>query len=176
MDITTKIKSKIRNVKDFPKEGIVFKDITPILSDPGLCDEITGELANYWGAHSIDAIAAVESRGFFFGMLMAQRLHVPFIPVRKEGKLPSDTIAHSYALEYGMATVEIHQDSVEAGWNVLVHDDLLATGGTAVAAAELVQRLDGAVAGFSFLIDLTFLSGKDALTPYSPEIKSLISY
>ena len=109
-------------------------------------------------------------------MPMAQQLKVPFIPVRKEGKLPSSTVAHSYALEYGTATVEVHEDSIQRNWRVIVHDDLLPTGGTAVAAAELVKKLKGSVVGFSFLIDLSFLNGRDALRLHTPEIMALTSY
>ena len=176
MDISDKIKGKIRDVKDFPKEGIVFKDITPLLMEPQLYSEIAEKLSGYWSGHQVDAIAAVESRGFFFGMLMANQLKVPFIPVRKIGKLPYTTVQYSYELEYGKATVEIHDDAVKEGWNVLIHDDLLATGGTAIAAAELVKLLGGEVAGFSFLIALEFLKGEQQLTKYTNEVHRMIIY
>ncbi|MEO1097937.1 MAG: adenine phosphoribosyltransferase [Bacteroidota bacterium] len=176
MNIVDKVKSKIRDVKDFPKPGIIFKDVTPLLSDPQLCVEIVNALANHWQHMRVDAVVGIESRGFLFGMLLAQSMEVPFIPVRKQGKLPWNTISHSYALEYGEATVEVHTDSIDPNWNVLVHDDLLATGGTADAAAELIKKLKGTVAGFSFLVELEFLEGKTKLNEHNTEIRSLIYY
>ncbi|MEM7106919.1 MAG: adenine phosphoribosyltransferase [Bacteroidota bacterium] len=176
VNLVDKVKSKIRDVKDFPKPGIVFKDITPLLADPKLCADIISVLAGHWQADRIDAVVGIESRGFLFGILLAQKMNVPFVPVRKQGKLPSDTIGFSYALEYGEATVEIHTDSIDPNWNVLIHDDLLATGGTANAAAELVQRLSASVAGFSFLVELEFLEGKKKLQNYASAVKSLIHY
>ncbi|MEM9298477.1 MAG: adenine phosphoribosyltransferase [Bacteroidota bacterium] len=176
MNIVDKVKSKIRDVKDFPKPGIIFKDVTPLLSDPQLCVEIVNALANHWQHRRVDAVVGIESRGFLFGMLLAQSMEVPFIPVRKQGKLPWNTISHSYALEYGEATVEVHTDSIDPNWNVLVHDDLLATGGTADAAAELIKKLKGTVAGFSFLVELEFLEGKTKLNEHNTEIRSLIYY
>lgn len=176
MNITEKIKNSIRDIKDFPKEGIVFKDITPILLDPKLCEEIVDEFIKDIAPLKPDAIACVEARGFFFGTLIAQRLQIPFIPIRKKGKLPYDTISHSYDLEYGSATIEMHDDAIQKGWNVLIHDDLLATGGTASAAAELVTKKEATIVGFSFLVDLTFLGGEKLLSPYCQKIVSLIEY
>lgn len=176
MKLADKIKSKIRDVHDFPKKGIVFKDITPVLGDALLCKDITQEMVDQWGDQKLDAVIGIESRGFIFGMLLAYQLDIPFIPIRKVGKLPHTTVQYSYELEYGTATMEIHEDAIQENWNVLIHDDLLATGGTAEAAAELVKILNGRVAGFSFLIDLTFLNGKQKLNIYSPNIKSLIAY
>jgi adenine phosphoribosyltransferase len=176
MNITDKIKNVIRDIKDFPKEGIVFKDITPILLDPKLCKEIVDEFVKGLEELKPDAIACVEARGFFFGTLIAQRLQIPFIPIRKQGKLPYETVSHSYDLEYGSATIEMHEDAVKRGWKVLLHDDLLATGGTASAAAELVTKKGGEVVGFSFLVDLTFLDGKEVLTPYCDNVVSLVEY
>lgn len=176
MNLTDKIKSKIRDVKDFPKEGIVFKDITPVLGDSHLCKEITHDMIAQWKGKNLDAIIGIESRGFIFGMLLAYQLDVPFIPIRKVGKLPHTTVQYSYELEYGEATMEMHEDAIQADWNVLIHDDLLATGGTAEAAAELVKMLKGNVAGFSFLIDLTFLDGRKKLEKYSPQIESMVAY
>lgn len=176
MTIQDKVKATIRDVADFPKPGILFKDITPILENPLLCREITVELARAYANVSIDAIVGVESRGFLFGMLLAQQFNVPFIPVRKAGKLPYETIQYSYNLEYGSATVEMHVDALKPEWNVLVHDDLLATGGTAMAAAELIQQQRAHVAGFSFLVELDFLNGRDALQKYAPIVDSLINY
>jgi adenine phosphoribosyltransferase len=134
MSIQERVKATVRDVPDFPKPGILFKDITPILEDPVLCREITIALSEAFRNTKIDAVVGVESRGFLFGMLIAQQLNVPFIPVRKAGKLPYNTIQHSYTLEYGTATVEMHVGALKPEWNVLVHDDLLATGGTAMAA------------------------------------------
>ncbi|TRX55983.1 adenine phosphoribosyltransferase [Fulvivirga sp. M361] len=171
-----KIKAKIRDVKDFPKEGIIFKDITPLLLDPVSCDDVLDALLAPWADQKIDAIAAIESRGFFFGMLMANRLGVPFVPVRKVGKLPARTVQYAYELEYGQAVIEIHDDALQKGSNVLIHDDLLATGGTARATAELVQLLEGTVTGFSFVIDLTFLNGASILQKYNKNIRSVIAY
>ncbi|TAH24728.1 MAG: adenine phosphoribosyltransferase [Cytophagales bacterium] len=171
-----KIKESIREIKDFPKTGIFFKDITPILKNPVLVNEIADELVKQMSALKLDAIACMESRGFWFGMLMAQRLNIPFIPIRKLGKLPYDTLSYTYELEYGKATMEIHSDALKKGWNVLVHDDLLATGGTACAAAELIKMQGGVVAGFSFVVELSFLSGSERLEKYSSNIQSLVSY
>lgn len=176
MDTIKKLSAKVRDVKDFPKPGIVFKDITPILSDADLCKEITQVLVDRYKSQNIDAIVGIESRGFLFGMLLAYELGVPFVPIRKAGKLPFRTVKHSYELEYGSATMEIHVDAIEKGWNVIIHDDLLATGGTADAAAQLINSLGGNVKGFSFLIDLTFLNGKEMLIKYSENIDALISY
>ena len=176
MDIIEKLRAKIRDVADFPKPGIIFKDITPVLGDANLCKEITQLLGNRYRNKNIDAIIGIESRGFLFGMLLAYELNIPFIPIRKSGKLPFRTIKHSYDLEYGSATMEVHVDAIQKGWNVLIHDDLLATGGTAAAAAQLVQSLDGVIYGFSFLIDLTFLKGKEQLSQYSKNIDSLVAY
>ena len=171
-----KIKAKIRDVKNFPKEGIVFKDITPLLLDPGCCRDVLDALVAPWAEASIDAIAAIESRGFLFGMLMANRLDIPFIPIRKAGKLPSNSTQQKYDLEYGQAIIEIHDDAFEKGANILIHDDLLATGGTANAAAELVKTLMGTVAGFSFVIDLAFLKGTHVLNNHNRQIHSVIAY
>lgn len=171
-----KIKSVIRDVPDFPKKGILFKDITPILKDQELATEIVDEMANRVLALKPDAIACVEARGFLFGFMLANKLNVPFIPVRKKGKLPYQTNSYEYNLEYGTATVEMHVDAIKPGSRVLIHDDLLATGGTAGAAAELIKMQKGEVAGFAFLINLDFLNGKQVLSKYSNQIISLIHY
>jgi adenine phosphoribosyltransferase len=163
MLLTDKIKSAVRDVKDYPKPGIVFKDITPVLSDPLLVREITREFADLWRPKGIDAIAAVEARGFIFGSILAHELNCRFIPVRKAGKLPFTTRKQEYALEYGTACIEMHTDAIMPGWNVLIHDDLLATGGTAAAAAQMVQDFGARIAGFSFLINLGFLPGESYL-------------
>src|SRR5690606_27231663 len=124
---------------------------------------------------SLDAVAGIESRGFLFGLMLANRLGVPFVPIRKEGKLPGKTIRQSYALEYGCATMEMHADAFPSGSRVLIHDDLLATGGTVVAASELIKQLNGQVAAFSFIIALDFLGGEKRLIPYSDQLISLIN-
>ncbi|MEX1188586.1 MAG: adenine phosphoribosyltransferase [Bacteroidia bacterium] len=176
MSISDKVKAAIRDVADFPKPGILFKDITPILENPELCNEITTALAKEYENNRPDAIVGVESRGFLFGMLLAKHFHIPFIPVRKAGKLPYETISYSYTLEYGSATVEMHVNSVKPGWNVMVHDDLLATGGTAAAAAELIIQQGAKVSGFTFVVELGFLGGREALSKYNSRIDSLVSY
>lgn len=173
--LTEKIKASIRDVKDFPKPGIVFKDITPIFHDQSLCREITQEFASRLEGR-IDAVVGIESRGFLFGMLLAHQLHVPFVLVRKSGKLPYEVISHEYALEYGTSKIEMHTDSIKPGWRVLVHDDLLATGGTAGAAASLVQKQNAEVAGFAFLVELDFLNGRKKLEEFSKNIYSLVHY
>ncbi|MBK7183766.1 MAG: adenine phosphoribosyltransferase [Bacteroidetes bacterium] len=171
-----KIKSVIRDVADFPKPGIMFKDITPILHHQDLCNEIVAEFASLIAHKNINAIVGVESRGFLFGFALANKLNVPFVLVRKSGKLPYKKISYNYDLEYGSATVEMQVDEIQKGWNVLIHDDLLATGGTAEAAAELVKMQNGNVAGFAFLVELDFLKGKEKLTQYTDTIISLVNY
>ena len=163
MQLSDKIKSAIRDVKDYPKPGIVFKDITPILADPPLRKEIVDALVQEFASKKIDAIASTEARGFIFGSILAHELACPFILVRKAGKLPYETRSAEYNLEYGTAKVEMHIDAIKPGWRVLVHDDLLATGGTAGATADLIQHSNGIIAGFSFLINLSFLPGAENL-------------
>ena len=174
--LSEKLDQTIRDISDFPKPGIVFKDITPILSDPQLCEELCAAFVGYWKNKGIEGIAGVESRGFLFGPHLAMMLGVPFIPVRKAGKLPHKTISHSYDLEYGSAKIEMHIDAVSPGQKIMIHDDLLATGGSAGAASELIKKAGGEVLGFSFIIELGFLSGNEALKPYSSDIQSLITY
>lgn len=176
MTIADKLKATIRDVADFPKPGILFKDITPLLENPSLCSEIADCLIEPFRTEEVHAIVGVESRGFLFGMLMAQKLNIPFIPVRKAGKLPYKTISYAYDLEYGSATVEMHINSVKKNWNVIVHDDLLATGGTAAAAAELIRMQEAQIAGFSFLVELAFLNGTHRLTHFQKNVHSLIRY
>jgi adenine phosphoribosyltransferase len=171
-----KIKSRIRDIKHFPKKGIVFKDITPVLQDTALCNAIVRELAKRLDGMKADAVLGIESRGFLFGMQLALKLGVPFVPVRKMGKLPYKTVAYKYNLEYGSSTIEIHKDAIKPGSRVVIHDDLLATGGTAAATAELVKMLKGKVAAFAFVISLDFLNGKKIITPYSKKIISLVHY
>lgn len=176
MTLEEKIKKTVRNVPDFPKPGINFKDISTILEDPKLSKEIVVNLKEQLQNQKIDAIVGVESRGFIFGMPLALELDIPFILVRKKGKLPYKTIEYTYDLEYGSATVEMHVDSIKKDWNVFIHDDLLATGGTATAAAELVEKQGGNVAGFGFLINLSFLKGAENLKKYSNNIINLVNY
>lgn len=176
MCLSDKIKPVIRDIPNFPKEGIMFKDITPILSNPQLCRNIVEGFVKEFKSLNIEAIACVEARGFFFGTLIAQEMGIPFIPIRKKGKLPYKTVSYSYDLEYGSATIEMHDDAVEAGANILIHDDLLATGGTASAAAELITSKGGNVVGFSFLVDLTFLEGAKVLEKHSSNVMSLVAY
>ena len=166
----------IREVKDFPKVGISFKDITPILSSPEASSLVVNSFVEILKDKKIDVIVGVESRGFLFGMLLANALNVPFVPVRKAGKLPADIICEEYDLEYGTAKVEIHTDAIKDGWNVVIHDDLLATGGTAVAASKLVQRLGGNILSFLFVVELSFLDGRNNLLKFSEDINSLIKY
>jgi adenine phosphoribosyltransferase len=170
------IKAAIRDVPDFPKEGIIFKDITPIFLDATLSKSITNAFVEHARTLNIDVVCGLESRGFLFGVGVAQALNVPFVLLRKKGKLPRATVEESYDLEYGQATIEVHREDIPKGSRVLIHDDLLATGGTAVAAAKLIQKLDAKVTGFSFLIELSFLSGSEKIRPYSRDFKSLVSY
>jgi adenine phosphoribosyltransferase len=164
MQLADKLKATIRDVKDYPSPGIIFKDITPVLADPSLMREITSELVDSLRPLKLDAIAGVEARGFIWGAILAHQLNCRFIPVRKAGKLPFSTKSQQYELEYGKATVEMHTDALMPGWRVLIHDDLLATGGTAGATAELVKSFGAEIAGFSFIINLSFLPGESNLT------------
>lgn len=173
--IAERLNAAIRTVPDFPQPGILFKDITPVFLDWQLCSDITDELISRL-ENKPDAVCVVESRGFFIGMMLAHKLQIPLIPVRKKGKLPAETRAYTYTLEYGTATLEIHRGVIEKGWNVLIHDDVLATGGTAAAAAELVRAEGGQIAGFAFIVELSFLGGKDKIAHYTSQIGSVISY
>jgi adenine phosphoribosyltransferase len=163
-DDASLLKSKIRHVPDFPKPGILFYDITTLLRDREGFRVAVDRLADPFRALSIDAVIGIESRGFIFGAAVADRLDAGFVPVRKVGKLPSRTVRVDYDLEYGSDSLELHADAVQAGHRVIVVDDLLATGGTARATVELVKGLGATVVGVSFLIELTFLHGRDRLT------------
>ena len=158
---------KIRDVPNFPREGILFKDITTLLQDADAFRQAVDIMAETYRGKSVDLVVGVESRGFIFGGALAYLLKAGFVPVRKEGKLPSQKISESYALEYGSAVLEIHQDAIKPGEQVVIVDDLLATGGTARATARLVQQLGGKVVGISFLIELKFLKGAENLAEYS---------
>ncbi len=157
----------IRDVPDFPKPGIIFKDITPLLADPGAMAQTVKQLVAPFVDAGIDVVTGIESRGFIFGSLVAAELGVAFVPIRKPGKLPYETIGVSYELEYGTDTVEVHCDAIKPGQKVLMVDDLLATGGTMAAACELVEKIGGEVAGIAFVIDLAFLNGKAKLDKYT---------
>jgi len=174
--IEQQIKDAIRDITDFPKPGIVFKDITPILKDPVLCENIVDAFIEKLKGIRIDVIAGVESRGFLFGLTLATRLGVPFIPVRKAGKLPYTIKQKAYKLEYGTAIIEMHVDAFEPGQHILIHDDLLATGGTVTAASELITEMDGIIAGFAFVVGLGFLNGKERIQPWSDNIIVLADY
>jgi adenine phosphoribosyltransferase len=164
----------IRDIPDFPKEGIIFKDISPLLGDAAALTASIDQLAEKLAGKQIDAVAGVEARGFIFGPLLAQRLGVGFVPVRKPGKLPAATVSKSYDLEYGQATIEIHTDAIQPGARVLVVDDLLATGGTAVAACSLLEELGGEIVACAFVVELSFLPGRAALD--GRDVVSLIQY
>ncbi len=166
----------IRNIPDFPQKGIIFRDITPILQDAPLSKEITEYIGDKYAKDPPDIVAGLESRGFLFGILLAQRFQVPFIPIRKKGKLPFHKISQTYDLEYGKAEIEVHTDAVKPGQKVMIHDDLLATGGTATAAAQLIQKLQGKIHSFNFIIALDSLNGSKTLRPYNTELFSLVHY
>lgn len=174
--IESQIKDTVRTIPDFPKEGIMFKDITPILKDHLLCEQIVAEFCDRLAGRQIDVVAGIESRGFLFGMLIAQKLRVPFVPIRKKGKLPAHTIQETYLLEYGEATIEMHFDAIRKGDKVLIHDDLLATGGTVLAASKLIQQLGGEITAFSFLIGLSFLNAEEKIRTFSDKIIILADY
>ncbi|MNK08365.1 Adenine phosphoribosyltransferase [compost metagenome] len=154
----------IRDVQDFPKEGVVFKDITPLLANPKAVRECMALLMNNLKDRNIDKVVGVESRGFFFATLIAYELGVGFVPVRKPKKLPFDTITASYELEYGTDTLEVHTDAIKPGDRVLIHDDVLATGGTIKAVCELVEKLGGVIVQCNFLMELSFLHGRDKIS------------
>ncbi|HEX2091031.1 MAG TPA: adenine phosphoribosyltransferase [Longimicrobiaceae bacterium] len=168
------LKSLVRDVPDFPIPGILFRDVTPLLRDPRGLAEVVDRLADEHRDTGIDLVAGIESRGFIFGAPLALRLGVGFVPVRKKGKLPADRVSCEYALEYGSNCLELHRDAVEPGQRILVVDDLLATGGTARASAQLVEELGGVVAGMAFVIELEFLGGRRVLDGY--DVRSLIRY
>lgn len=169
------VKSKIRDIKDFPKEGIIFRDITTALKDAETLRVIVDYLCEQFKDVKIDYIAGIESRGFILGMPMAYKMEIGFVPVRKPNKLPAATYSQEYALEYGTDKIEIHQDAFPQGANVLVVDDLLATGGTAEAACKLVKKAGANLIGTAFLIELTALNGRDKLVD-SPKIVSMLQY
>lgn len=164
----------IRNVKDFPKPGIVFRDITTLLKDQGAFKKTGEELLRFAKNVKVDKVAGIESRGFIFGAYLAEKLGVGFIPLRKPGKLPAETIKEEYELEYGSDAIEIHKDAITPGEKILLHDDLLATGGTAEAACKLIEKAGGEIAQISFIIDLAFLNGREKLKKY--DVRYLVTY
>lgn len=170
-----KLQAAIRDIHDFPKQGIIFKDITPLLLEPEVFKLAIDELIATVEGQKVDKVIGIDARGFIFGAVVAHQMGIGFVPVRKVGKLPYDTESVSYSLEYGEAEIQIHQDSIAAGERVMIVDDLLATGGTAAAAAELVNRLGGHLVAASFLIELDFLNGRDVLGADVP-VHSLLNY
>jgi adenine phosphoribosyltransferase len=164
----------IRDVPDFPKPGIVFKDITPLLIDPAAFDQAVRALADYARPLGVDLIVSAEARGFIFGGALARELRVGFVPARKPGKLPHETISVQYGLEYGVDELQLHADALGGGTRVLVHDDLLATGGTAKAKVDLVEQLGGVVVGCAFVVELAFLEGRETLAGY--DVHALVAY
>jgi len=164
----------VRNIPDFPKKGILFRDITPILLDPRLFSQIVNEFVRRLKGKKVDKIVAIESRGFIFGGVIANRLKVGLAIVRKPGKLPYETIKETYQLEYGKDSLEIHKDAIKKGERIVIFDDVLATGGTAKATGNLVKRLGGKVVEYDFLIELTPLKGKDKLK--GTQVFSLIEF
>jgi adenine phosphoribosyltransferase len=168
------LRAHIRDIPDFPQPGIVFKDITPLLLDPAALDYAVGRLAEYARARETELVVAAEARGFILGAALARELGVGFVPARKPGKLPHETISVEYALEYGVDQLELHADALRGGTRVLIHDDLIATGGTARAQVDLVEKLGGDVVGCAFLIELAFLHGRERLGDV--DVHALISY
>jgi len=176
MDLEQRIKDTIRDVPNFPKKGIIFKDISTVLTDPVLSNLVLDSFVDFASETGVNKVVGIESRGFLFGQAIAMRLGVPFVMLRKEGKLPYRKVSFAYELEYGSAVIEVHEDAFEKGDKVLIHDDLLATGGTAEAAGELVKKLGAEVAQFSFMIDLSFLNGQDKLERFTKNIIKLATY
>lgn len=161
-----RIKDHIRDIKDFPKKDIIYKDITPLLQNPLATREALQEFMQFLGDQKIEKVVGIESRGFFFATLLAQELNAGFVPIRKPGKLPYKTFRESYSLEYGEDVLEIHCDAIQKGEKVLIHDDVLATGGTAAAACKLVEKMGGEIVQCNFLMDLDFLKGREKLSSY----------
>lgn len=172
--MSDELKNYIRSIPDFPKKGIVFRDITTLLKNPHSFKKAFEDLSELVGNLKIDKVAGIESRGFIFGGMLADRLNAGFVPIRKPGKLPAETEKEFYDLEYGKDSIEIHKDAISHGDIVLLHDDLLATGGTAKAAVNLIEKLGGEVAKIIFLVELSFLNGREKLAGY--DVKSLVDY
>lgn len=168
------LKSHIRNIKDFPKPGIMFRDITTLLKNPEAFDYTIEQLLSFTKGLNINKVVGIESRGFIFGSILAHKLSSGFIPVRKPGKLPAEKVTVSYSLEYGEDKLEIHKDAIQPGDKVLLHDDLLATGGTMNSVCQLIEKLGGEVVQISFIIELAFLKGREKLKPY--DVRSIETY
>ena len=168
------LRAHIRDIPDFPTPGIVFKDITPLLLDPAALDMAVGALAELVSPETVDLVVAAEARGFILGAALARELSAGFVPARKPGKLPAETISARYTLEYGIDVLEMHADALAGGARVLVHDDLLATGGTAGALCDLVIGLGAEIVGFAFLVELSYLGGRERLAPHP--VHALIQY
>jgi adenine phosphoribosyltransferase len=172
---TDKLRKAVRDVPDFPQAGILFKDITPVLADAWLLQLAIDGMAACFHGQRIDKVVGIDARGFIFGAMLAQRLHTGFIPARKKGKLPYKTIGVDYSLEYGTNSIELHQDAILPGENVILADDLLATGGTAGAVLDLIQRSGGNLLGSVFFIELSFLNGREKISQHGP-VHSLLTY
>ena len=170
------LKDYVRDVPGYPKPGIVFKDLTPLWKDSAAFRLMVEQLIAHYRSDHVETIAAIESRGLILGSAMAFALGTGLVPIRKAGKLPWNTVKASYSLEYGQATSELHTDAFKAGARVLIVDDLLATGGTAEAAIHLVNELQGTIVGLAFLVELTFLKGRERLRPYGAEVFSILQY
>lgn len=170
-----KLEKTIQNIADFPIEGIQFKDITPIFLDPKLYEEVIADLADF-SRGKVDVVCGIESRGYLFGIAIAVALEVPFVLIRKKGKLPPPFVSEKYALEYGTAEIEMKTDQLKPGQRVLIHDDLLATGGTTEAAAKLVEKQGAKATQFSFLIGLKDLNGEKKLEQFNAEVYSILNY
>lgn len=176
MQLEAKIKEQIREVPDFPIKGVLFKDISPLFLKPELINSCQLALTEPWRDRGISKVLGIDSRGFLLGPQIAVNLNAGFVMIRKKGKLPPKTVSVTYSLEYGEAELESTASAIQKGDRVIIHDDLLATGGTAAAAAELVKQLGGEVVGFSFLVHLNFLGGKNRLMDYTKELHYLVSY
>lgn len=174
-DLINRLENTIENISDFPIEGIQFKDITPIFLDPKLYEDVIEDLAAF-SRGKVDAVCGIESRGYLFGIAIAVALEVPFILIRKKGKLPPPFVGQKYDLEYGTAEIEMREGQLKPGQRVLIHDDLLATGGTTEAAAKLVEKQNGKVTQFSFLIGLKDLEGETKLQKFDAEVYSILNY
>lgn len=174
-DLIQKLEQTIQNIPDFPKPGIQFKDITPIFLNPKLYEEVIKDLVDF-SRGKVDVVCGIESRGYLFGIAIAVALEVPFILIRKKGKLPPPFVSQKYDLEYGTSEIEMREGQLKAGQRVLIHDDLLATGGTTEAAAKLVEKQGGNVAQFSFLIGLKDLNGEEKLKPFGAEVYKILEY
>ncbi len=168
------LKQHIRNIKDFPKQGIMFRDITTLLKNPDALNFTAETLYDFCKDKNINKVVGIESRGFIFGAILSKILNAGFVPVRKPGKLPAEKISESYQLEYGTDTLEIHSDAIQKGDRVLIHDDLLATGGTMEAVCKLVERQGGEIVQISFIVELSFLNGREKLSNY--DVRSIVVY